>query len=74
MAYTSAIIGAFFLGIQFVLGVEKALTGYHFKDNESEKRFGPDNGYATFNTGKPIPDQVSQCIVLCFFSNLSNNL
>ena len=47
------------LATQLVSGLEDVLTGYHFMDNQLEKRFGPDNGYATFNTGKPIPDQVT---------------
>ena len=34
------------------------LSGYHFRDNKIDMRFGPENGYATFNTGKPIPEQV----------------
>ena len=37
---------------------EILLKGLHFLDNELESRFGPENGYATFNTGQPIPDQV----------------
>ena len=24
-----------------------------------EIRFGPENGYSTFNTGAPVPDEVS---------------
>ena len=47
------------LATQLVSGLEEVLTGYHFMDNQLEKRFGPDNGYATFDTGKPIPDQVA---------------
>ena len=34
------------------------LSGYHFQDNLLEERFGPENGYTTVNTGRPIPDQV----------------
>ena len=37
---------------------ERMLSGYHFLDNQLEDRFGPDNGYATYDTGVPIPDQV----------------
>ena len=47
------------LAPRLVSGIEEVLTGYHFMDNMLEKRFGPDNGYATFDTGKPIPDQVA---------------
>ena len=61
MANTSCMVFAFLLGIKLVAGVEEVLTGYHFVDNELEKRFGPDNGYASFNTENPIPDQVKYC-------------
>ena len=37
---------------------ERILSGYQFLDNQLEDRFGPDNGYATYDTGVPIPDQV----------------
>ena len=37
---------------------ERMLSGYQFLDNQLEDRFGPDNGYATYDTGVPIPDQV----------------
>jgi hypothetical protein len=47
------------LATQLVSGLEDVLTGYHFMDNQLEKRFGPDNGCSTVNTGKPIPDQVA---------------
>ena len=47
------------LATQLVAGLEEVLTGYHFMDNQLEKRFGPDNGYATYNIGKPNPDQVA---------------
>ena len=36
----------------------QVLAGYHFQDNLLEQRFGPQNGYTTFTTGRPIPDQV----------------
>ena len=42
------------------LGSEQVLKGFHFQDNLIDSRFGPENGYATFNTGNPIPDQVTQ--------------
>ena len=42
------------LATQLVSCLEDVLTGYHFMDNQLEKRFGPDNGYATFDTGKPM--------------------
>ena len=47
------------LATLIVSGLEEVLNGYHFMDNQLEKRFGPDNGYATVNKGKPIPDQVA---------------
>jgi hypothetical protein len=55
------------LASQLVSGLEDVLTGYHFMDNQLEKRFGPDNGYATYNTGKPIPDQVA---ILFYMHNI----
>ena len=42
------------------LSFSQPLAGYHFQDNLLEQRFGPENGYTTFNTGRPIPDQVSR--------------
>ena len=41
-------------------GLGQVLKGYHFLDNQLDDRFGPENGYATFNTGNPIPDQVGK--------------
>ena len=46
------------LKLMVVDGSEKTFSGYHFMDNQLEDRFGPDNGYATYNTGVAIPDQV----------------
>ena len=37
---------------------EVMLTGHHFQDNLLEERFGPENGYTSYTTGSPIPDQV----------------
>ena len=37
-----------------------SLTGFHFLDNKLEKRFGPDNGYATVRRDT-VPDQLSAC-------------
>ena len=46
--------------MMIVLGY-RTLQGYHFMDNLLEQRFGPQNGHAVFNTGIPIPDQISFC-------------
>ena len=43
----------------------QTLKGYHFLDNQLDLRFGSENGYATFNTGKPIPDQVGRLSIVC---------
>ena len=37
----------------------KNLKGYYFKDNLLDMRFGPENGYVDFDTGLPIPEEVS---------------
>ena len=39
-------------------GSDQVLKGFHFQDNQMDVRFGPENGYLTYNTGQPIPDQV----------------
>ena len=50
----------------------QVLKGYHFLDNKVETRFGPDNGYATYNTGIAIPAQVilSLYLYLTIFKNV----
>ena len=40
----------------------ETLKGYYFKDNLLDMRFGPENGYADYETGIPIPDSVSNNI------------
>ena len=37
-----------------------SLTGFDFLDNKLERRFGPDNGYATVRRDM-VPDQLSAC-------------
>ena len=38
---------------------EELLKGLNFEDNLIDSRFGPENGYVTFNTQQPIPDKVN---------------
>ena len=42
----------------------ETLKGYYFKDNLLDMRFGPENGYADYETGIPIPDSVSNNITI----------
>ena len=44
-------------------GEGQVLKGFHYLDNQLDTRFGPENGYATFNTGQPIPDQVNNFLL-----------
>ena len=52
----------------------QVLAGYHFQDNLLQERFGPQNGYTTFMTGRPVPDQVSPESVGKIRSTGSDNL
>ena len=55
---TCGVLITFTMSVMVVNASEKLFSGYHFLDNQLESRFGPDNGYATYDTGKRIPDQV----------------
>ena len=53
---TCGVLLTFTMSVMVVNASEKMFSGYHFLDNQLEARFGPDNGYATYDTG--------DCIVL----------
>ena len=57
-SHTCSVILTFTMSFMEVNGSENMFSGYHLLDNQLEARFGPDNGYATYDIGVTIPDQV----------------
>ena len=39
-------------------GIPWIPVSLYLQDNLLDQRFGPANGHTTFNTGRPVPDQV----------------
>ncbi|XP_023349180.1 uncharacterized protein LOC111717942 [Eurytemora carolleeae] len=50
------------LFLPVLLVAMNTVRGFHFKDNELEDIFGPENGYATKTLDIPVPDQLSFCL------------